>query len=417
MNKIYWVVAVLMLSIVWSCSDDDDWHPQPSRHEKITQELIEILNADAKLKALVEKDLALGKAINPDKNYNPAQDLESLYEFLDWSTTCMPWQCLGKNDYTGIYNRIDQSTGYFWFIFDQPLDELRGKGYYYSTLHYHEPIASWIKSYSKTWGAFLDTKASWNDNYYAIIATDPAFKLGTGVYEDPSNWHTFNEFFARKYKDIDSSCPVGDADVVYPVESWFKGVWPIDENSQLPQSIAVKSTALTSISQLIGEDSRYKDAFAGGTFSHTFLDLDCYHRFHAPVSGKIVEVQKISGYNAGGGITEWDAENKRYVYYNETGFQMIETRARIIIDTPEWGLVAMMPVGMSQICSINIDNDVKVGAEIKKGDELGYFAFGGSDCCLIFQKGVKVAELYAPADGKGGYDLGTVRSNLMRLSK
>lgn len=417
MKRYSFLIYVFAILLVWSCSDDEGWHGDDVRHEAVTLQLKSMLDNDASLKRLVEKDLALGKAINPDKNYNPAQDLESLYDFIDWSTTCMPWECLGKNNYESIYRRIDQSTGYFWFIFDQPLDELKGKGYYYPTLHYHEPIASWVKTYSKTWGAFLDTKESWNDDYYNFLAEDPAFRLKEGIYEDASNWHSFNDFFARKYKDIDTTCPVEDADVVFPVESWFMNLWPIDENSQLPATIAVKSVGLRDVAQLLGDDSDYRHAFAGGTFSHTFLDLDCYHRFHAPVSGRIVEIQKIPGYNAGGGITEWDAENKRYVYTNEVGFQMIETRARVIIDTPEWGLVAMMPIGMSQICSVNFLDNIKVGTELHKGDEMGYFLFGGSDVCLLFQKGIEVEEILAPGNAEDGWDLARVRSGMMNLKK
>ncbi len=70
------------------------------------------------------------------------------------------------------------------------------------------------------------------------------------------------------------------------------------------------------------------------------------------------------------------------------GWQSIETRARIIIDTDEYGLVALMPIGMSQVSSVNFEDNLKVGDKVTKGDPLGYFLFGGSDFVYIFQKDI-----------------------------
>ena len=64
------------------------------KHEKITEEFISFLDNDENLKKLVEKNLALAKENNPDKTTNPAQTLNELYEYLDWSVKCMPWKVL-----------------------------------------------------------------------------------------------------------------------------------------------------------------------------------------------------------------------------------------------------------------------------------------------------------------------------------
>jgi len=52
--------------------------------------------------------------------------------------------------------------------------------------------------------------------------------------------------------------------------------------------------------------------------------------------------------------------------------------------------VAMLPVGMSQICSCNWLPTLNVGQHIDRGQEMGYFLFGGSDIIMIFQKGINV---------------------------
>jgi hypothetical protein len=42
---------------------------------------------------------------------------------------------------------------------------------------------------------------------------------------------------------------------------------------------------------------------------------------------------------------------------------------------------------------------------VKKGDELGYFLFGGSDCVMLFE-GRSGFRLTAPEGGTGGYSAG-----------
>jgi len=59
-----------------------------------------------------------------------------------------------------------------------------------------------------------------------------------------------------------------------------------------------------------------------------------------------------------------------------TGYQFTQARGLIVIDSPV-GLVAVLPIGMGQVSSVNLT--AQVGAHLAKGEEFGYFAFGGSD--------------------------------------
>lgn len=79
---------------------------------------------------------------------------------------------------------------------------------------------------------------------------------------------------------------------------------------------------------------------------------------------------------------------------------MIETRALIVLDTKKYGLVAVLPIGMSQISSVELEISVKVGARVKKGDPLGCFLFGGSDIVMLFQKGVSFELTVPQKDGR-----------------
>ena len=404
------LVAIAMsMSLVVGCGQSSDQktttqvETKKAEHSKMTTDLQALINKDESLKKLVVKSIKKANKINPDKDTNPVQSLDELYEFTDWAATCEPWNVIKGKKTDGLYEHIDQSVDYFWFLVDQPLKELEGKGYYYPTLQYHEPIKSWCKEYADTWGDFLSTKESWNDEYYELAKSDKRFGMDKGWYSDKNIWTSYNDFFSRKLVDQNKSRPIGEEEVVAPADSTPQGVWKIDDKGKLEEKgVIVKSAKFDKISDLIGPESKYKDSFKSGTFTHTFLDVNDYHRYHFPVSGEIVELSKIKGTNAAGGITVWDEVNKKYVLEDQVpGWQMIETRDLVVIKTEDFGYVAILPIGMSQICSCNWEKNLKVGSKVKKGDPMGYFLFGGSDICMIFQKGAKVDYLpKADKDGK-----------------
>ena len=363
-----------------------------NKHEPSTLQFIELLK-DPELKSLVEETIELSAKQNPDKATNPAQSLEELYDFLDWSVKCMPWNALNDGDYDSLYLDINQSINYFWFLFGQKLDRLKDKGYYLPTLEYHEPIASWIRDYSNAWGNFLSTPDSWNDEYYKIQFRDKIFGMDTGWYGDKNIWKTYNDFFSR-HLISPSVRPIGDAELVSPADSSPAGYWKIDENGYVQDEVRIKTHKVYEVGNILGQDSKYKDTFNGGTLTHTFLDVYDYHRYHFPIDGKIVEMKKIKGVNAVGGHTTYNPETKLYTLNcKDTSWQIIETRDSIVLDT-QFGKVAILPIGMSQICSCNFEDNLKVGDIVHKGDPLGYFLFGGSDIVMLFEKDVEFIKLF-----------------------
>lgn len=363
-----------------------------NKHEPSTLQFIDLLK-DPELKSLVEQAIELSAKQNPDKATNPAQSLEELYDYLDWSVKCMPWNALNDGDYDSLYLDINQSINYFWFLFGQKLDRLKDKGYYLPTLEYHEPIASWIRDYSNAWGDFLSTEESWNDEYYKLQFRDKIFGMDTGWYGNKNIWKTYNDFFSRHLIDP-SVRPISDAELVSPADSSPAGYWKIDENGYVQDEVRIKTHKVYEVGNILGQDSKYKDTFNGGTLTHTFLDVYDYHRYHFPIDGKIVEMKKIKGVNAVGGHTTYNPETKLYALNcHDTSWQIIETRDSIVLDT-KFGKVAVLPIGMSQICSCNFEENLKVGDEVHKGDPLGYFLFGGSDIVMLFEKDVEFTPLF-----------------------
>lgn len=385
-----------------------------SAYKPYTQELFDLVKADPELKRMLEKSIAKAAAVNPDPLTNPAQTLSQYFDYVNWAETAMPWAILPgvEKNHPQLYNQIDQSLNYFYFVNDQPLEELRDKGLYIPSLQYAEPYRSWMIRFVRRYGEFLSQPQSWNEAYLQKVRTDKRFRLDTGDYEDPSNWKSFNDFFVRKLADPSKRPVAGAGDdsiLVSPADAVPRGIWKISQDNILvaadgekvgqPDFVPVKSRKFASVSELMGP-SRYREAFAGGTMTHTFLDVYDYHCFHFPVSGTIREILNIPGDVAVGGYISWDPESRSYVLNAaRPGWQMIEARALVVVETEDYGLVAVMPIGMSQISSVRLEKELRPGMKVKKGDMLGAFYFGGSDIVMLFQKGVKFDLIASRRDG------------------
>lgn len=398
--SVYLLLALMLIIMTVSCTTVK----AEQERADITKDFIAIMDSDPELKALMEKSIEKGVAVNPDRKTNPVQSLDEFYDYLDWCAVCMPWEMIDVSEtYPSIYDQIDQSLIYFYYYLDQPLKELEDRGYYYPTVQYCPAIVEWCVRYASSWGEYLSTPESWNDDYFNAVVESGDFGFSEGWYGDENRWKTFNEFFARHLISPDVR-PIAETELVAPADSKPQGIWKIDEKGDIiqPEGVLIKSRQFNRVSDLLGPDSSYGDAFAGGTLTHTFLDVNDYHRYHFPVSGTVVEMNKIPAMDAAGGITVWDEESGRYVLQSQViGWQAIETRDSIVLDT-DYGLVAIIPVGMSQVSSCNFTEGLSVGDKVEKGDELGYFLFGGSDIVMIFQDGVDV-NMVVPEDGKGGY--------------
>lgn len=134
-------------------------------------------------------------------------------------------------------------------------------------------------------------------------------------------------------------------------------------------------------------DSRSVDEFVSGTVYQAFLSALNYHRWHSPVAGTVMRAFVQPGtYFSEADSEGTDATEPK----NSEGYlPHVSARAILIIqaDNPTIGLVAVIAVGMIEVSSCIIDPQVTPGHHLNKGDELGYFQFGGSTECLVFRPG------------------------------
>lgn len=383
---------------------------------KVSASFKAVMNQNPDIRVLVEKSIARASIINPDRKTNPVQSLNELYDFLDYTVTCMPWNIIPEERYNNFATKCDQNILYVYWLLDQPLEELEGKELFYPSVEYLEPIYTWLTEYNNTWRDFLDSEASWKQAYLEMLLRDPSWNLDKGWYESPDHWHSFNEFFSRKLSGGDArpiAEPDDDSIVVSPADSLPQGVWAIDEDGmfyadpiQREDGVTIKDSTFVSVEQLLGEPgAEYAELFHDGILTHTYLNYDDYHRYHFPVSGVVEAVYKIPYANAVGGVVYWDKEKGLYVLEsNSLSWQSVETRGCVLIRT-DYGMVAVIPVGMGQVSSVNFLETIKTGTEVRKGDELGYFLFGGSDCVMLFE-GDSGFRLTVGKGEKGGYSAG-----------
>ena len=375
------VLAASILTISTVAMENDN-------HKAITQDLIGLIEKNPEIGNMLEASIAKAKEINPDPKTNPVQNLSDYYNFIDSASELIPQDVL-ENPSDLTRDQVLQSICYFYFLVDQPLPELENKGLFDNTIQYYEPFSSWLRNFADTWGVFLDTEASWSPEIYQEFYNDPSYGLQKGWYESSSNWSTFNRFFSR-YLDSPNARPVASPNdtmvVVSPADSVPQGTWAIDNNStiQVEDGLEVKLVHYYSVRDLLGNDSQYKDAFANGVLTHSFLNVNDYHRYHFAVGGTIKEKKKVVQ-NVALEVA-WNSTQKKYDPIDSTGWQFSQTRGYVIVDTERYGLVALIPMGMAQVSSVNFEDDVEVGATHEKGDMLGNFLFGGSDFVMLFQE-------------------------------
>lgn len=375
----------------------------------ITTQLKTLVNNNPDIKSYLITSLTEAYKVNPDPKTNPGaqgatgeEKLQSYYSFVNGAAMVVPNEIL-RNPPDLIRDQILQTICAFYFLVDQPVTALEGRGYFKPAIQYEPRFSAWLRDFAGAWGDFLDTPASWRQDTYQNFFNDPNFRLSRGDYVGWDNWQTwstFNEFFSRYFiagkRPIAS--PADPSVIVSPADSVPQGVWEIDANSNIvvDDGLPIKNLRYFNVNELLHPDSPYKGAFANGRLTHTFLNVFDYHRYHFPIAGRVLTVDKVQQ-NVVLEVS-WDSAAKKYVPIDSTGWQFMQTRGIVVMET-HVGLVALIPMGMAHVSSVNFENSVVPGAQIQKGDMLGTFLFGGSDYIVLFQEDADFELTVPPSSG------------------
>ena len=187
---------------------------------------------------------------------------------------------------------------------------------------------------------------------------------------------SFNDFFYRKLTSEARPINSEAGSVVFPADGRHLGFAKASE----VESVFIKGQKFN-LECLLG-DADLASRFANGAAVFSRLCPVDYHRFHFPVAGLPGNARLINGllYSVNPLALRdrlailW--ENKRFVTE---------------IDTEEVGKVLMLEIGATNVGSVN--HTFVPTRPVKKGEEKGYFAFGGSATFTIFEPGrVRLAD-------------------------
>ena len=203
------------------------------------------------------------------------------------------------------------------------------------------------------------------------------YEIAMGDYKERREvYRTFNEFFFRELGP--GARPIaGDEDtIVFPADGRHLAIPDLSQAERIyakGQSFDLQGF-LGSLEQA--------ERFADGSVVISRLCPVDYHRFHSPVEGKLIQIEQIPGplYS----VSPIALRNRMaYLWSNK--------RVLALIESQKFGRVAFVAIGAT--CVGRVHMSVQEEANLGKGDEIGYFAFGGSCVATIFEKGrVQLAE-------------------------
>ncbi|CUS24509.1 LAQU0S17e00518g1_1 [Lachancea quebecensis] len=191
--------------------------------------------------------------------------------------------------------------------------------------------------------------------------------LDTSECEE-TEYKTFNEFFYRKLKPGSRSPEVENPEILLSPADCRCTVF---SNIKASKEIWIKGKTFT-ITKLTNSyhPEIYNDASCSiGIFRLAPQD---YHRFHCPCDGVIGKPQEISG--------EYYTVNPMAV---RTELDVFGENVRVVvpIHSKEFGTILYVAVGAMMVGSIILT--CKEGDTVERGQELGYFKFGGSTILLV----------------------------------
>jgi len=197
---------------------------------------------------------------------------------------------------------------------------------------------------------------------------------------------SWDDFFTRKFREGVRPLPsdLADNDIVNACES---APFKVEEDVNYRSIFWIKEQPY-SLSHMVNNHKEWSEYFHGGTIYQAFLSATSYHCWHSPIDGVVKYIEQIPGsyYSQTYDIQDdYASPNMSQGYITH-----VAARAFVVIEAKnkDLGYLGFLSIGMSEVSS----NDVTaaIGTELKRGDPLGMFHFGGSTHCLFFRPGVKV---------------------------
>ena len=209
--------------------------------------------------------------------------------------------------------------------------------------------------------------------------------------ESPDSFASFNEFFIRRLKPEARPLASDPGAIVFPCDGRHLGFPDLSR----VDSVFVKGQSF-SLPELLGS-SKLARRFEGGTLILSRLCPVDYHRYHFPATGTPSPSRLLNGVLFSVSPIAL-RRNLSYLWQNKRVLTELETKSH--------GTILMLEIGATNVGSIT--QTFTPGEPVKRGDERGYFSFGGSSTITLFEPGKitladdlveqssRQTELYAP---------------------
>ncbi|KAI8327725.1 phosphatidylserine decarboxylase-domain-containing protein [Chlamydoabsidia padenii] len=192
--------------------------------------------------------------------------------------------------------------------------------------------------------------------------------------QDLSAYTNFNEFFTRAIRP--GARPIADPhnpDILVSAADCRLNVYS-NINQATEYWIKGKNFTLANLFQ----DEDLAKSLDGGSIAIFRLAPQDYHRFHAPACGSVQSISNIDGtYFTVNPCTI----REQLDVFTENHRQVIK-----LVDPENDRSWATVAIGALLVGSIQLTNANKEGQSINKGEEMGYFQYGGSTVICVFPK-------------------------------
>jgi len=206
-------------------------------------------------------------------------------------------------------------------------------------------------------------------------------------------WSSWNSFFTRQFKDPKASRPIAAPDSNQIVNcpndgSLFRWDWNVAADNtfwfkDMNYSLRDILSSADAEQQAVIDQYNLVDMFTGGYIFQTYLNPYNFHRWWVPVNGTVLfdplcipgaYFNKLILPDFGGATTA------SLPYLTE-----VNARGLIVFETPDYGRVCCIPLGMSEVSTITFNDQMTAGATVTKGQEMGMFNYGGSSFVIIYE--------------------------------
>lgn len=230
-----------------------------------------------------------------------------------------------------------------------------------------------LKSQSERMGLAYDSPQSRDHIQPFITSFGLQDSLKDMVEPDPEKYANFNEFFAREIKA--SARPIAEPNDPLVVSSPADCRLTVFPTLDQATKYWIKGFGFT-VEKLLNSQDLAK-VFDGGSISIARLAPQDYHRWHSPVDGRIESITEIPG--------TYYTVNPQAINQAGTMDVFCENRRSVMIvrRSATSSPIAIIAVGAMLVGSIKYNPGIATGVDVKRGQCLGAFQYGGSTVIVL----------------------------------